>query len=206
VSRIQSYFFEKSHLILLIYIVQSDLSDFLLQDLTFLRASELTFTHTLPSYLIFLFPFVSFSFFYLSSRTLLIVGSNRLELQYSISFIHSLIFTSAPHLRRSCHFIFSFRCFSNISQTTSYTSSALLSYTKLFLCFICLHSLHLRSYKSFMLTIVFTELRTSKMPNWRSYDSSVRLLSAILAAHPELRLNYQGGFHYSSIYLLLDII
>jgi len=28
------------------------------------------------------------------------------------------------------------------------------------------------------------------MPNWKSYESSVRLLSAVLAAHPELRLNY----------------
>lgn len=30
------------------------------------------------------------------------------------------------------------------------------------------------------------------MPNWKTYDSSVRLLSAILAAHPELKLNYAG--------------
>jgi hypothetical protein len=39
------------------------------------------------------------------------------------------------------------------------------------------------------------------MPNWKSYDSSVRLLSAILAAHPELKLNYQGRYihlHFSS--------
>jgi hypothetical protein len=34
------------------------------------------------------------------------------------------------------------------------------------------------------------------MPNWKSYDSSVRLLSAILAAHPELKLNYQGQFTF----------
>ncbi|RDW71480.1 hypothetical protein BP6252_08043 [Coleophoma cylindrospora] len=29
------------------------------------------------------------------------------------------------------------------------------------------------------------------MPNWKTYESSVRLLSAIVAAHPELKLNYQ---------------
>ncbi|KAK0130358.1 hypothetical protein ONS96_000880 [Cadophora gregata f. sp. sojae] len=28
------------------------------------------------------------------------------------------------------------------------------------------------------------------MPNWKSYESSVRLLSAIIAAHPGLKLNY----------------
>ncbi|OBT78598.1 hypothetical protein VF21_02283 [Pseudogymnoascus sp. 05NY08] len=28
------------------------------------------------------------------------------------------------------------------------------------------------------------------MPNWKTYESSVRLLSAILAAHPDLKLNY----------------
>jgi hypothetical protein len=30
------------------------------------------------------------------------------------------------------------------------------------------------------------------MPNWKSYESSVRLLSAIIAAHPDLKLNYDG--------------
>jgi hypothetical protein len=30
------------------------------------------------------------------------------------------------------------------------------------------------------------------MPNWKTYESSVRLLSAIVAAHPELKLNYDG--------------
>ncbi|TVY48220.1 hypothetical protein LOCC1_G001882 [Lachnellula occidentalis] len=28
------------------------------------------------------------------------------------------------------------------------------------------------------------------MPNWKTYESSVRLLSAIVAAHPGLKLNY----------------
>lgn len=28
------------------------------------------------------------------------------------------------------------------------------------------------------------------MPNWKTYESSVRLLSAILAAHPDIKLNY----------------
>lgn len=32
------------------------------------------------------------------------------------------------------------------------------------------------------------------MPNWKTYESSVRLLSAILAAHPDLKLNYAGTF------------
>jgi hypothetical protein len=30
------------------------------------------------------------------------------------------------------------------------------------------------------------------MPNWKTYESSIRLLSAIIAAHPELKLNYDG--------------
>jgi len=30
------------------------------------------------------------------------------------------------------------------------------------------------------------------MPNWKSYESSVRLLSAIIAAHPGMKLNYDG--------------
>ncbi|TVY62724.1 hypothetical protein LSUE1_G006157 [Lachnellula suecica] len=30
------------------------------------------------------------------------------------------------------------------------------------------------------------------MPNWKTYESSVRLLSAIVAAHPGLKLNYDG--------------
>jgi len=30
------------------------------------------------------------------------------------------------------------------------------------------------------------------MPNWKSYESSVRLLSAIIAAHPGLKLNYDA--------------
>ncbi|ELR08899.1 hypothetical protein, variant [Pseudogymnoascus destructans 20631-21] len=30
------------------------------------------------------------------------------------------------------------------------------------------------------------------MPNWKTYESSVRLLSAILAAHPDLKLNYSA--------------
>jgi hypothetical protein len=30
------------------------------------------------------------------------------------------------------------------------------------------------------------------MPNWKTYESSVRLLSAIIAAHPDLKLNYDG--------------
>lgn len=34
--------------------------------------------------------------------------------------------------------------------------------------------------------------------NWKSYESMVRLVSAIVAAHPELKLNYAGEqlFHY----------
>jgi hypothetical protein len=30
------------------------------------------------------------------------------------------------------------------------------------------------------------------MPNWKSQESTVRLLSAIIAAHPELKLKYDG--------------
>lgn len=30
------------------------------------------------------------------------------------------------------------------------------------------------------------------MPNWKTYESSVRLLSAIIAAHPGLKLNYDA--------------
>jgi hypothetical protein len=41
---------------------------------------------------------------------------------------------------------------------------------------------------------------TANMPNWKSYESSVRLLSAIVAAHPGMKLNYDGTckFHRSS--------
>ncbi len=38
------------------------------------------------------------------------------------------------------------------------------------------------------------------MPNWKSYESSVRLLSAIVAAHPGLKLNYDGT---RNIFLLI---
>jgi len=30
------------------------------------------------------------------------------------------------------------------------------------------------------------------MPNWKTYEASTRLLSAIIAAHPEVKLNYNG--------------
>lgn len=30
------------------------------------------------------------------------------------------------------------------------------------------------------------------MPNWKSYESAVRLLSAIIAADPTRKLNYEG--------------
>ncbi|KAG0646543.1 hypothetical protein D0Z07_7656 [Hyphodiscus hymeniophilus] len=45
------------------------------------------------------------------------------------------------------------------------------------------------------------------MPNWKSYESSVRLLSAIIAAHPGLKLNYDevskylgGGSNYKQVW------
>ncbi|KAF4613410.1 hypothetical protein G7Y89_g15477 [Cudoniella acicularis] len=45
------------------------------------------------------------------------------------------------------------------------------------------------------------------MPNWKTYESSVRLLSAIIAAHPQLKLNYDevarfygGGTKYKSVW------
>ncbi|KIM99632.1 hypothetical protein OIDMADRAFT_55547 [Oidiodendron maius Zn] len=45
------------------------------------------------------------------------------------------------------------------------------------------------------------------MPNWKTYESSVRLLSAIIAAHPDLKLNYDevgkkygGGTKYKAIW------
>ncbi|PBP23364.1 hypothetical protein BUE80_DR005982 [Diplocarpon rosae] len=51
------------------------------------------------------------------------------------------------------------------------------------------------------------------MPNWKSYESSVRLLSAIIAAHPQLKLNYDdvGRFYgdgatYMSIWHRMKII
>jgi hypothetical protein len=39
-------------------------------------------------------------------------------------------------------------------------------------------------------------LDTAIMPNWKSYESSVRLLSAIVAAHPGLKLNYDGMYWF----------
>ncbi|TVY40897.1 hypothetical protein LSUB1_G002345 [Lachnellula subtilissima] len=45
------------------------------------------------------------------------------------------------------------------------------------------------------------------MPNWKTYESSVRLLSAIVAAHPSLKLNYDevsrfygGGTKYKAVW------
>lgn len=37
------------------------------------------------------------------------------------------------------------------------------------------------------------------MPNWKTYESSVRLLAAIVAAHPELKLNYAGMCKHVSL-------
>jgi hypothetical protein len=42
------------------------------------------------------------------------------------------------------------------------------------------------------------------MPNWKTYESSVRLLSAIIAAHPELKLNYAGK--QLSLLVLLELL
>lgn len=39
---------------------------------------------------------------------------------------------------------------------------------------------------------MYRKSKKAKMPNWKTYESSVRLLSAIIAAHPELKLNYDG--------------
>ncbi|KAE9364597.1 hypothetical protein N431DRAFT_447767 [Stipitochalara longipes BDJ] len=51
------------------------------------------------------------------------------------------------------------------------------------------------------------------MPNWKSYESSVRLLSAIVAAHPGLKLNYDevgrfygDGAKYKSVWDRMSII
>ncbi|KAG4439123.1 hypothetical protein IFR05_005410 [Cadophora sp. M221] len=51
------------------------------------------------------------------------------------------------------------------------------------------------------------------MPNWKSYESSVRLLSAIIAAHPTLKLNYDDvaryygdGAKYKSVWDRMNII
>ncbi|PMD37335.1 hypothetical protein L207DRAFT_74220 [Hyaloscypha variabilis F] len=51
------------------------------------------------------------------------------------------------------------------------------------------------------------------MPNWKSYESSVRLLSAIVAAHPGLKLNYDevgrfygDGAKYKSVWDRMNII
>lgn len=43
------------------------------------------------------------------------------------------------------------------------------------------------------------------MPNWKTYESTIRLIAAVLAAHPELKLNYAGTFrntfkHIQSIF------
>lgn len=58
-----------------------------------------------------------------------------------------------------------------------------------------LHTLILRTWGSLSLipTLTLQNPRaTATMPNWKSYESSVRLLSAIIAAHPGLKLNYDG--------------
>ncbi|KUJ17356.1 uncharacterized protein LY89DRAFT_583877 [Mollisia scopiformis] len=51
------------------------------------------------------------------------------------------------------------------------------------------------------------------MPNWKTYESSVRLLSAIVAAHPGLKLNYDdigkiygGGTTYKAVWGRMKVI
>ncbi|CZT53038.1 uncharacterized protein RSE6_14471 [Rhynchosporium secalis] len=51
------------------------------------------------------------------------------------------------------------------------------------------------------------------MPNWKSYESSVRLLSAIIAAHPTLKLDYGevgrfygDGAKYKSVWGRMSVI
>ena len=46
--------------------------------------------------------------------------------------------------------------------------------------------------KDIIISILTNLQTTAKMPNWKTYESSVRLLSAIVAAHPGLKLNYDG--------------
>lgn len=38
------------------------------------------------------------------------------------------------------------------------------------------------------------------MTNWKTYEASIRLIAAILAAHPDLKLNYNGK--HTSFYFL----
>jgi len=43
------------------------------------------------------------------------------------------------------------------------------------------------------------------MPNWKTYEASTRLLSAIIAAHPDVKLNYNGKrkqVYYAALNLL----
>ncbi|XMA09739.1 hypothetical protein WAI453_002530 [Rhynchosporium graminicola] len=56
-------------------------------------------------------------------------------------------------------------------------------------------------------------LPTAAMPNWKSYESSVRLLSAIIAAHPTLKLDYGevgrfygDGAKYKSVWGRMSVI
>lgn len=43
------------------------------------------------------------------------------------------------------------------------------------------------------------------MPNWKTYESSVRLLAAIVAAHPDLKLNYAGMCKHVSLLLPFEV-
>lgn len=41
--------------------------------------------------------------------------------------------------------------------------------------------------------------------NFRSYEGQLRLLTAVIAAHPELRLNYKGKFSGSCLFFTVNI-
>ncbi|TAQ86433.1 hypothetical protein B7494_g5243 [Chlorociboria aeruginascens] len=60
---------------------------------------------------------------------------------------------------------------------------------------------------------MITEPAVASMPNWKSYESTVRLLSAVIAAHPDLKLNYDeiakyfgDGLKYKGAWNRLSII
>lgn len=68
------------------------------------------------------------------------------------------------------------------------------SASALSLSYLCKHRLWISAHKFFFYILRYSLLTSIIMPNWKSYESAIRLLSAVLAADPDRKLNYQGMF------------
>lgn len=117
---------------------------------------------------------------------------------------HSTSFTGTTN-KSNFHFRNSLIRLLHIHSSTTYLPASFHSYTSSSQSFSSGHSLinffsisqtyYSQTFHSLTLHSLFQQkssVNTATMPNWRTYESSVRLLSAILAAHPTMKLNYDG--------------